>query len=98
MMRSSPIATVFSSEAPSAKPAAHRRSTSFMNPKVRARDNSRRNEPGVEIDLDSLAADHGAVEIDLDVEMETVMRGEFALGASIFHGYGLQDFQVAAGS
>ena len=40
---------------------------------------------GVEIDLDPLAADQRRVEIDLDVEMETVMRGELAMGAGIFH-------------
>jgi hypothetical protein len=41
-MPSSPTATVFSSEAPSAKPAFQRRSTSRMKPKVRARETSRR--------------------------------------------------------
>ena len=40
---SSPITTEFSSDEPSAKPAAQSRSTSFMKPKVRARAISLRN-------------------------------------------------------
>src|SRR5271169_6822229 len=37
---------------------------------------------GIDIHLDSLTADHGAVKVDFDVEMKTVMRREFAKRAS----------------
>ena len=33
-----------------------------------------------------LRADQRRVEIDFDVEMEAVIRGEFAIGAGVFHG------------
>ena len=53
---------------------------------------------GVEVDLDPLGADQRRVEIDLDVEMETVMRGELAIGAGVFHRDPLQHFEEAARS
>src|SRR5262245_55399106 len=52
----------------------------------------------VQVDLDALIADQRGIEIDGDIEMETVMRGELAIGASIFHRDLLQNFEVAAGS
>ena len=57
-----------------------------MKPKVRARDNSRRKEPGLRSISIFWRPISGAVEIDLDVEMEAVMRRELALGAGILHG------------
>ncbi len=67
---SSPITTEFSSDEPSAWPAAHRRSTSFMKPKVRARAISRRKVSGVDVGGEGLAADGRALEIDLDLEAQ----------------------------
>src|SRR5262245_51928453 len=52
----------------------------------------------VQVDLDALIADQRGIEIDGDIEMETVMRGELAIGAGIFHRDLLQNFEVAAGS
>src|SRR5262245_61472502 len=51
----------------------------------------------VQVDLDALIADQRGIEIDGDIEMETVMRGELAIGAGIFHRDLLQNFEVAAG-
>src|SRR4029079_5822662 len=48
---------------------------------------------GIEGDLDLLGADQRRVEIDFDVEVEAVMRAEFAVGAGIFDRYPLQNLE-----
>src|SRR5262249_32725947 len=50
---------------------------------------------GIHIQLDFLPADQGAVEVDLDVEVEAIMRGQLARGPSVLDAHGFQYLQVA---
>src|SRR6185436_773966 len=50
----------------------------------------------VHVDLDLLIADQRRVEIDLDIEVETVVRSKLTIGTGVFHRDLLQDLEVAA--
>ncbi len=69
-----------------------------MKPKVRARDSSRRKFCAVDVKLADLMSDQRMIEIDLDVEPETVVvRQQFAHGAVAHHAHRLENLDVLAG-
>jgi hypothetical protein len=75
----------------------HKADTSFMKPKVRARDRSRRKVSGVMSVSENLVADQRRVEVDLDLDAEAVrVRPQFAKGLAARHTHRLQHFDIAA--
>ncbi len=68
---------------------------------MRARANSRRKAAGFEVENFALAADHLALEVDLDVEPKTVFGAgsagpQFGEAAAVLDAHGLQDFHETA--